>query len=75
VWSPVKYLAWIASRTNRRIGGENAGDADLARLERTFRNAREYDLVALYWYAEPQLFSGQYAGLSDLRDGIATLHR
>ena len=74
-WSPVRYLSWIASRTHRRIGGENAGDADRARLQRTFRNAQDYDLVALYWYAEPQLFDGRYAGLSELQAGIATLQR
>lgn len=74
-WSPVKYLASVARANGRQVGGENAGDADVPRMQRAMEHLREHELVVLYWYSEPQLFEGEFVSLRDLGGAIAAVPR
>jgi len=72
LWRPVHYLAVLARRHRPALGlyGENSGNGDAAQLSFSIAQARRYGLRGLAWYNEDQLFSGQYATLSDYQRAI-----
>ena len=66
-WSPVHYLASLAEAhpLPLRLFGENGGADDREAMELSASRMRRYELLGMCWYNEEQLFSGQYASLSD----------
>jgi hypothetical protein len=71
-WSPVHYLAALAAQHARRpaVMGENDGHDGVPDLQRMLSQARRYDLTAVVWAFEPELFSGGFATLADYADAI-----
>jgi hypothetical protein len=66
-WSPVHYLASLAETHPLHLDlyGENGGEDDREAMELSASRMRRYGLLGMCWYNESELFSGQYASLSD----------
>ncbi|MBA3424765.1 MAG: hypothetical protein H0U04_09565, partial [Rubrobacter sp.] len=56
---------------NLQTYGENTGHGDRTEMEFTASQMRRYGLVGMLWYNEQELFSSQYATLSDYQSTIA----
>ncbi len=72
-WRPVHYLAYLAAQNplHLRTYGENTGQGSASVMSFTESQAKAYGLVGFVWFNEQQLFSGQYATLSDYASLIA----
>jgi hypothetical protein len=72
-WSPVKYLASLASQHPQRLPlfGENTGQGNRAKMNLSATQMERYGLIGMAWYSETELLSGQYAGLKDYQQVIA----
>jgi hypothetical protein len=71
--TPVEYLSTLARQNphNLQTYGENTGHGDRTEMEFTASQMRRYGLEGMLWYNEQELFSGQYATLSDYQSTIA----
>lgn len=74
-WSPVKYLAYLATTHPLRLSlyGENAGNNSAATMRFAVSQVQQYGLMGMDWCRESDIFSGQYATLTDLQQSIATV--
>ncbi|MGY1710118.1 beta-galactosidase [Geodermatophilus sp. SYSU D00758] len=71
-WSPVKYLASLATDRPQPLAvmGENTGRDSVADMRLTFEQARRYQLQAVVWAFEPELYGGVYASIGDYAAAI-----
>lgn len=72
-WRPVHYLAYLAAQNPQhlRTYGENTGQGSAPVMSFTDSQAKAYGLVGFAWFNEQQLFSGQYATLTNYAALIA----
>jgi hypothetical protein len=57
---------------NLDLYGENGGEDYREAMELSASRMRRYELIGMCWYNESELFSGQYASLSDYKRIIET---
>jgi hypothetical protein len=76
-WSPVKYLAELASAHPLRLAvyGENSGGNDAQTMQFCAEQVRRHGLIGMAWFREDQLFTDQYASLEDYRKIIVDYGR
>ncbi len=69
-WSPAHFLSSLGAshRPLLAVSGENTGNGDTIALALSFKRARQYGFTSLLWAFESQLFDGQHAPLSELKN-------
>ena len=71
-WSPVKYLANLAADRPRPLAvmGENTGRDSVTDMTVSFEQARAYQLHAVVWAFESELYGGVHASITDYAAAI-----
>jgi len=72
-WTPIKYLASLAQAhpLHLKLYGENTGQGSAEAMRYAASQMQRYGLIGMDWYCETEIFSGQYATLSDYQNTIA----
>ena len=70
-WTPVHYLASLASPRGLAMYGQNTGQGSASVMSFAVAQAARYGLVGMAWYNESQLFSGTWATLANYASFIA----
>ncbi|MGY1914995.1 hypothetical protein [Blastococcus sp. SYSU DS0973] len=73
-WSLIKYLTTLAADrpVPLAVSGENGGRDTPAEMHLVFQQARRYDLEALVWAFESDLYGTRYASIGDPAGEIAS---
>lgn len=71
-WSPIKYLSYLANNRGLAKFGENTGADYLADMIQSADLVVANGLLGMLWYREDELFSGNYATLTDYKNVITS---
>lgn len=71
-WSPIHYLSHAAKQhpLKLRVWAENTGPGSLAEMKLSFERAKAFDVQAIVWAFEDDLFTGKHATLAQYQQLI-----